>query len=215
MKQRPTVLNNLYITSVLVNLRFFSGIFFMLTLWVPHITLRHKSSTSILRPLFELHIAAGYKVFYSKCIKILKYFYIRSWCCKNFHTLPLNSLLLQTRSNCLQNSLGLWDQKTIPTTSLYKKYITIFFIDRLKTQVSFQIQQSRVSAVRDQLRVFAGEVLVVEHFAFSTGDEARLALHTGDQVVTVTRNREPGERPELGRLCVRWNFSRAFEANHR
>lgn len=51
-----------------------------------------------------------------------------------------------------------------------------------------------------QLRVLAGEVLVVEHLAFPTGDEPGLTLDAGDEVVAVARHGEAGERPELRRL---------------
>lgn len=75
--------------------------------------------------------------------------------------------------------------------------------------------QSRVSAVRYKLGVFTGEVLVIEHLALFTGDEAGLALYASDQAVAVAGHGETGEGPELGGLRVGGHFRRALEADDR
>lgn len=75
--------------------------------------------------------------------------------------------------------------------------------------------KSRVPTVRDNLRIFTGQVLIVEDLAFLTGDETGLTLHARDQSVAVTRYWEAGERPELGRWGVSWHFSWALEADNR
>lgn len=49
-----------------------------------------------------------------------------------------------------------------------------------------------------QFRVFTSQVLVIEDFAFTAGDETRVTFHAGDQVVAVTGHRETGVRPEFG-----------------
>lgn len=70
-----------------------------------------------------------------------------------------------------------------------------------------------MTTVGNQLWVFAGEALIVEYLAFTTGDQTWLTFYAGDQSVAVTGDRESGERPELRRLRVRWHLSWAFESD--
>lgn len=75
------------------------------------------------------------------------------------------------------------------------------------------IAQSRVSTVRNQLRVLAGQALVIEHLSFAAADETRVSFYAGDESVAVTGHREAGEGPELRGLGARWHFCWAFKAD--
>lgn len=57
-----------------------------------------------------------------------------------------------------------------------------------------------MTAVRDKFWVFAGQALVIKDLVFSAADETRVAFHTCDEPVAVSRNRETRERPEFGGL---------------
>lgn len=71
-----------------------------------------------------------------------------------------------------------------------------------------------VGAVRHQFGFLAGQGRFVEHLALAAGDETRVAVHAGDETVTVSGHGETGERPEFGGRTAGWYLGGAFEADN-
>lgn len=63
------------------------------------------------------------------------------------------------------------------------------------------------------LRIVAGERLVVDHLALSTGDDTRVSVDAGHQTTALT-DVESGEGVELGRDGTGVNLVGALEANN-
>jgi hypothetical protein len=61
--------------------------------------------------------------------------------------------------------------------------------------------------------VFAGQTGFVEHLACFTRDKSRVAVDTGDEVATVSRDGEAGKGKKFGGDGMSWHVVRALETN--
>jgi hypothetical protein len=62
-------------------------------------------------------------------------------------------------------------------------------------------------------RVFASERVLIENGAIAAGNEAWVAVDAGDEAMTFSRNRVPGEGPKFVGERVGFNLVWALESN--